>query len=242
MTKINGFQRVSVQTDRRNEIARSILVKEQLGLGLGLDDRKNLTLPNWLPSGIYRIMTWEGKGACICELGAVHMQNFCCVFALYAKNISCIRAYTSAFRSCIRDIYIVYIYVPPPFRFKEAEGGDRYVRRCPLHVRYMSATCPLHIRYMSVTCPLRVRYVSATCPLRVRYDVRYGVCTVSVRCSFVMSFTCPCMSVHVRTCPCDVCETKLLVSTIRHHHRAPAVPPPPPPRPGVKPTSPLGLS
>ena len=38
MTKINGFQRVSVQTDRRNEIARSILVKEQLGLGLGLGD------------------------------------------------------------------------------------------------------------------------------------------------------------------------------------------------------------
>ena len=62
MTKINGFQRVSVQTDRRNEIARSILVKEQLGLGLGLDDRKNLTLPNWLPSGIYRIMKWKGMG------------------------------------------------------------------------------------------------------------------------------------------------------------------------------------
>ena len=60
MTKINGFQRASVQTDRRNEIARSILVKEQLGLGLGLDDRKNLTLPNWLPSGIYRIMKWKG--------------------------------------------------------------------------------------------------------------------------------------------------------------------------------------
>ena len=69
---------------------------------------------------------------------------------------------------------------------------------------------------------VHVLYVSCTCPVRVLYDV----CTVSVRCSFVMSFTCPCMSVHVRTCPCDVCETKLPVSTMRHHHRAPAVPPP----------------
>ena len=41
--------------------------------------------------------------------------------------------------------------------------------------------------------------------LRVRYDVRYGVCTMSVRCPFVVLLY---MSVHVRTmsvrCPCNV--------------------------------------
>ena len=74
MTKINGFQRVSVQTDRRNEIARSILVKEQLGLGLGLDDRKNLTLPNWLPSGIYRIMKWKGNESIVRVHAHINMR------------------------------------------------------------------------------------------------------------------------------------------------------------------------